>query len=235
MFWKALWIESENSLNWVGKLHKGLQCVAVGYNALQCVARESVKSDNRSEWRLKLYARLRSLEWNRRTRNASVCCSVLQRVAANCSVLQCVVVRRKRVNEPHCRNALRCVAVCCGALQFVAVCCGVIHCLAVRCKRVSEPDCRSILQCAAVRCSVLQWVAVCCSVLQCVAAYCSVLQCVAVCCSVLQCVAVCCSVLRCVAVRRKSVSKPVYFITSDPWCDTTRKTKSAHEQETNHI
>jgi len=60
---------------------------------------------------------------------------VLQRVAACCSVLQCI-------------------AVCCIALQGVAVRCSVLQCVAVCC---------SVLQCVAARCSALQCVAVCCS------------------------------------------------------------------------
>ena len=46
----------------------------------------------------------------------SMCCSVLQRVAACYRLSQCVAVR--------CR-VLPCVAVCCSALQRVAVCCSV--------------------------------------------------------------------------------------------------------------
>ena len=50
----------------------------------------------------------------------TVCCSVLQRVAACYSVLQCVAV---------CCNVLQCVAVCCIVLQCVAVRCSVLQCV----------------------------------------------------------------------------------------------------------
>ena len=72
----------------------------------------------------------------------AVYCSVLQRVAVCCSVLQCSP-RMICARSATCfrRSMLQCVAVCC-----------------------------SVLQCVAVLCNVLQCVAVCCSVLQCVAA-----------------------------------------------------------------
>jgi len=88
---------------------------------------------------------------------------VLQRVAACCSVLQCVAVccsstysRERELTFGECCSVLQCVAVCCSVLQCVAVCCSVLQCAAVCC---------SVLQCAAVCCSVLQRVAVCYSVL----------------------------------------------------------------------
>jgi len=123
------------------------------------------------------------------------------RVAACCSVLQCVAV----CYPYQCSISIHLERVpCCSVLQCVAVCC-------------------SVLQCATLTnvVSVHTWneyrVAVCCSVLQCVAECCSVLpltmwyqythgmsiktHCIRRCrCSVLQCVAVCCGVLRCVAV-----------------------------------
>ena len=49
------------------------------------------------------------------------CCSVLQRVAACCSVLQCDVV---------CCSVFQRVAACCSVLQCVAVCCSVLQCVA---------------------------------------------------------------------------------------------------------
>jgi len=74
-------------------------------------------------------------------------CSVLQRVALYCSVLQ----------QQRPTGLSTCVAVCCNVLQCVAMCC-------------------SVMQCFTVWCSVVQCVAVCCRVLPCVAACCSVLQ-----------------------------------------------------------
>jgi len=53
---------------------------------------------------------------------SSVCCSVLQCVAACCGVLQCVA---------GCCRVLQCVAGCCGVLPCVAVCCRVLPCVAV--------------------------------------------------------------------------------------------------------
>ena len=73
---------------------------------------------------------------------ATVCCSVLQRVAACCSVLQCVAVRR---------SALQCVAVCCSVLVCVAVCWNVLECVVLSC---------SVSQCVQVCCWCF---AVCCS------------------------------------------------------------------------
>jgi len=119
--------------------------------------------------------------------------SVLQRVAACCSMLQCVAVC---CNTHHTRMTIRvtylysvsvlqrvaefpCVAVCCSVLQCVAVCCSVLQCVAVCYSThhtrmtisvthrhgVSVLQCGSVLQRVAVCCSVLQYVAVCCSVL----------------------------------------------------------------------
>ena len=70
-----------------------------------------------------------------------MCCSVLQRVAACCSVSQ-----KRTANLPEGLH-VSCVAVCCNVLQCVAVCCSVLQCLAVSC---------SVLQC-----NMLQCVAVC--------------------------------------------------------------------------
>ena len=67
-------------------------------------------------------------------------CCVLQRVAACCSMLQCVTV------------VLLCAAACCSVLQYAAVC---HSCVAVWC---------SVLQCAPVCCSMLTCVAGCCGV-----------------------------------------------------------------------
>jgi len=126
------------------------------------------------------------------------CCTVLQRIAVYCSVVQCFAVTEYVcsfgiiIDET---NLLQCVAVCCSdiidmffrnsqwRLEYAAVCCHVLLYDAV-------------LQCVAVCCSALQCVAVCCSVLHCVAVFCSVLQCVAVCCSMIQCIAGFCRVLQ---------------------------------------
>jgi len=112
-----------------------------------------------------------------------MCCSVLQCVAACCSVLQrpnaiscTVIIFHVGVYITCLLYRARCVAVCCSVLQRVGACC-----------------------------SMLQYVAVCCSALQCVAVIgCTVIifhvgvyitftvyraRCVGACCSMLQCVA----------------------------------------------
>jgi len=122
---------------------------------------------------------------------------VLQRVAACCSVLQCVAVGLSWLKTLILIRCLQ-VGVCCSVLQHVAACCSVWQ-------RVAA--CSSVLQRVAVCCNVLQCVAVCFSVsvladdAECDEMFagryvCSVLQRVAACCSVLQRVAVCCSVLQ---------------------------------------
>jgi len=65
-------------------------------------------------------------------------CSVLQRVAACCSLVQCVKksIESEGLDEEDCRKRrcmLQCVAVCCSVLQCVAVCCSVLQCAAVCC------------------------------------------------------------------------------------------------------
>jgi len=101
-----------------------------------------------------------------------VCFSVLQRVAACCSVLQICdgfplldslqIFVAKTHRMPH-LCVLLCFAGCCTVLQCIAVCCSVLQC--------KRPTGCLIFVC----CSVLQNVAVCRSVLQCVAVCCSML------------------------------------------------------------
>jgi len=106
---------------------------------------------------------LRGFEERHDRRLLTVCCWVLQYVAARCSVLQrvavCCSVMLRGFAERHDRRLL---TVCCSAPQCVAVCCRVLQC-------------GPVLQCAAMCCSVLQCAAVCCSVLQCAAVCCIVL------------------------------------------------------------
>jgi len=100
-----------------------------------------------------------------------VCCSVLQCVAACCSVS----IYRANLNTVSC-NVSQCVAVRGSAWQCVAVCCIVLQCIPVCCSVSVTPgllDDRCVLQSYY---SVLQRVAACCSVLQQVAACCSVFQ-----------------------------------------------------------
>jgi len=62
-------------------------------------------------------------------------CSVLQRVAVSCSVLQCAVKCGAQlcIAQESLYCAVQCVAVCCSVLQCVAVCCSVLQCVAVCC------------------------------------------------------------------------------------------------------
>jgi len=68
------------------------------------------------------------------TRASTFCCSILlQRVAAQCFVLQCVAVcvlqcAIRRARAWFSVGGPRCVAVCCSALHCVALCCTVLHC-----------------------------------------------------------------------------------------------------------
>ena len=91
-----------------------------------------------------------------------MCCSVLQRVAVRCSMLQ---QKKRRLGKV---SRVRGVAACCSVLQRDAVYCNVLHCVVAKTAQTrSSFSC--VLQCVALYCSVLQRVAVCCSVLQCVA------------------------------------------------------------------
>jgi len=72
----------------------------------------------------------------------TVCCSVLQCIAARCSVwkffcslLQCAAERFVSCSVLHC-SAVQYAVVCCSVLQcsaVFAVCCSVLQCVAVRC------------------------------------------------------------------------------------------------------
>jgi len=140
--------------------------------------------------------------------------SVLQRVAACCSVLQCVA-------ERQCESVVmvvllgggfqQCGAACCSVLQHVAACCSVLQCVATCCSvsvrvcrhrlpsRGMLQECVAVLQCR----SALQCVAGRRSVWQCGTVYGSVWQCDTGCCSVLQgaaSFAVCCSVLQSIVI-----------------------------------
>ena len=95
-------------------------------------------------------------------------CSVLQHVAACCSVLQCPACTMTYTAKSECVF----VAVCCSVLQYVVLCCSVSQCVVV----CWSAGC--VLQCVAV-CVCLwlcvvrsrEWACVdcaCCSVLQCV-------------------------------------------------------------------
>jgi len=111
-------------------------------------------------------------------------CSVLQCVAACCSVNNRWILDLQAASRWFDNTLLQCVVLRCSMLQCVAM-----------------------LQCIALCCSVLQCVAVCCSVLPIrqnpVAPCYTLLHSVALCCSALQCVAVCCSMLHCIAISIK--------------------------------
>jgi len=65
---------------------------------------------------------------------------LLQRVAAYCSVLQCVAmccsVQIESKSYAFCENVCI-VAACCSVLQCVAVCCSVLQCVEVWCSCVA--------------------------------------------------------------------------------------------------
>ena len=97
-----------------------LQCVAMCWGVLQCVA----------------------------VCCSAVCCSELQCVAVCWGVLQCdtvccivfpdaFVVLHFHVQQIFkrqvCCSVLQCVAVCCSVLQCVAVCCSMLQCVVVCC------------------------------------------------------------------------------------------------------
>ena len=89
-------------------------------------------------------------------------CSMLQRVAACCSVVQCVVVGAARVERLRTMvfywcSVFQCVAVCCSVLQRSAVCCG-----GGSVSGAAENNSIVVVQCVAECCSVLQRIAVCC-------------------------------------------------------------------------
>jgi len=123
-----------------------------------------------------------------------VCCSVLQSIAASCSVLQCVAVCCSVCASPNfcsCKSknwfasVLQCLP--CGfvsVLQCVAVCCSVLQCVAVYAP--PQISAKWVRECVAVSAVwVRECVAVCCSFLQrWQRGLVRVLQCVAVCCSV---------------------------------------------------
>jgi len=101
-----------------------------------------------------------------------VCVSVLQCVAACCSVLQRGANYSSRI-ETHMRSRrysssarlLQCVAVCCSVLQRVAACCSAVPYTGLESRRACA---RGDTAAAPGCCSVLQYVAV----RKCVALYC---------------------------------------------------------------
>ena len=113
---------------------------------------------------------------------STVCCSVLQCVAACCSeylqnILSSYKAQSGSAGPVSNIYGLHCVAMCCGVLWFVAVC-----------SPAPPLNINSMLHCGAVWYSVyLRYIVFCCSVLQCFAVFSSVLQCYAVSGSVWHC------------------------------------------------
>jgi len=60
-----------------------------------------------------------------------VCCNALQRVAACCSVLQCVAVLEADTGSNLLIHGVSILQVCCSVLQCVAACCSVLQCVVV--------------------------------------------------------------------------------------------------------
>ena len=89
-------------------------------------------------------------------------CSVLQRVAACCSVLHTALMLQMYFRDCHhmcqdCCSVLQCVAL--RLLQCVAL--RLLQCIALKYRPILQDYC-SMVQCVAVCCSVAQRVAVCC-------------------------------------------------------------------------
>ena len=77
---------------------------------------------------------------------------MLQRVAACCSVLQCVVfgcLNELFLDHLVCCSVLQCAAACCSMLQCVTACCSVLRLVALTNRSL-------IVYCVAVCCSVLR-------------------------------------------------------------------------------
>ena len=124
-----------------------------------------------------------------------MCCSVLRRVAACCSVHVICTHVILRLLLYITQGCWKCVAVCCSVLQ-----CGhVLPCVAVCCS--VHITCTHMISCVAGCCSVWQYIAVCVDTSCCIYCHkylihiiCSVLRAVAACCWLLQCVVVSCNV-----------------------------------------
>jgi len=76
---------------------------------------------------------------------------VLQRVAACCSMLQCV-----RICGTNCSTSCG-MHVCCSVLQCVAMCCSVLQCVAVCCSSNQFGPHRPRIEFTVVHCSTLQY------------------------------------------------------------------------------
>jgi len=177
-----------------------LQCVAVCYRVLQCVA-ENISTPT---WKHAGVLRFKLLR--------------LQRVVVCRSVSQHVVVCRSKYTHTNMKTCWDSplptaqAALCCSVLQCVTVCRSMLLCVAVNIRTPTQKYAGVLrfpllkLRCVAVCCSVLQRVTVCRSKYThtnmkiCWDSPLPTAQ-AAVCCSAFQCVAVCCSVLQCVAVN----------------------------------
>jgi len=118
---------------------------------------------------------------------------VLRRVAACCSVLQCVAVLHRSPkhgmfsSRSACCSVLQCVAVCCSVLQCVAVCCSVLHVtpnvasVEVNSNRTLQ---HTTMQCS--HCNIRQHCATHCNTLHHTASHCITLQHTATHCNTLQ-------------------------------------------------
>jgi len=142
-----------------------------------------------------------------------MCCSVLQRVAACCSVLQCVLWSRCATLETYWENILQHTAAhdsvmfTAKVLQHTSAHCNTLQHMATHAQLVLMIAIVLTIGIVLVMCYWLLHF----NVLQCVysvnAVCCSALQCAAVCCSVLRYAVVCiqCVALRCSAYRSDDV------------------------------
>ena len=110
----------ENDEAFIQKV-KVLQCVAVCFSVLLCVAVRCRQSRCCS---VVQFVVVRCKESHGiYLDGCRVCCRVLQCAAVGCIGLQRVAA---------CCSVLQRVAACCSVLQCVAVCCSVLQCVAVR-------------------------------------------------------------------------------------------------------
>jgi len=169
-----------------------LQCVAVCCSVLQCVS-----------WLIKEYAylfvnmsvcfgQIRSLEMHEISQEISEKFPK-SRLDSNCAI-------RCKNRVAACCSVLQCVAVYYSVLQCIAVCCSVVQCTAATveltfenffCQTNTEDEMREVR----IYCNTLQHIATHCNTLQYTAAQCNTLQHAATSCNALQHTATHCNTL----------------------------------------
>jgi len=98
----------------------------------------------------------------------AACHILLQRIAACCSVLQCVeVIANSKFTKVY--ESINYEKVWCSVMQPIAACCSPLRCVELIARTPSLQkgmNLSTMKRCDAVCCSVMQCVAMCCSVLQ---------------------------------------------------------------------